>query len=193
MESPATKLSEAQSFDIIQKMINTVKTEIDDNSFYNLLWGWLVFLASLGHFLLLRTGYAHPYITWALMPAGGIVTMVYAFRHERHKKVRTYLDDLMKYVLIAFLVSLGLVLFFMSRLQLNTYPMVMMVYGIWLFISGGTIRFKPLMIGGVINWLLSMAAFFVAFDTQLLLLALAVLSGYIIPGYLFRAKFTQRV
>jgi len=193
METPANTLNEAQSFDIIQKMINTVKSEIDDNSFYNLLWGWLVFAASLGHFLLLRSGYAYPFITWALMPAGGIVTALYAAKHERQKKVRTYLDDLMKYVLIAFLVSLGLVLFFMSRLQLNTYPMVMMVYGIWLFISGGTIRFRPLMIGGIINWLLSIVAFFVSFEAQLLLLAVAVLSGYILPGYLFRAKYKQRV
>jgi len=69
----------------------------------------------------------------------------------------------------------------------------MMVYGIWLFISGGTIRFKPLMIGGIINWILAMAAFFVSFDQQLLLLALAVLLGYIIPSYLFKKKFANHV
>jgi len=193
METTEKQMNETEGFEIIQKMINTVKAEIDDSSFYNLLWGWLVFIASLGNYALLMSGYEHPYITWWLMPVGGIVTGIYASKHERHKKVKTYLDELMKYVLIAFGVSLCMVLLFQSKLQMNTYPMVMMVYGIWLFISGGTIRFKPLMIGGIINWILAMAAFFVSFDQQLLLLALAVLLGYIIPSYLFKKKFANHV
>ena len=121
------------------------------------------------------------------------MTILYSARRKREKKVRTYLDDLMKYVLIAFLVSLCIVLFFQSKLGLATYPMVMMVYGIWLFISGGTIRFVPLMAGGIVNWILGIVAFFVTFDLQLLILALAVLLGYIIPGYMFRKKYARHV
>ena len=79
----------------------------------------------------------------------------------------------------------------MNKLQLNTYPMVLMVYGLWLFISGGAIKFKPLIIGGIINWLIGIISFFVPFDLQLLLLAAAVLLGYIIPGYMLKAKFQK--
>ena len=193
METTEKQINESEGLEIIQKMINTVKADIDDNSFYNILWGWLVFVASLGHYFFVMAGYEHPYIMWLLMPVGGVVTAIYASKHERNKKVRTYLDDLMKYVLIAFLVSLVMVLISMSKLQLNTYPMVMMVYGSWLFISGGTIRFKPLLVGGIINWILGYIAFFVSFDLQLLLLALAVLLGYIIPGYLFKKKYSKHV
>ena len=193
MEATEKQMSETEGFEIIQKMINTVKSEIDDHSFYNLLWGWLVFVASLGHYFLMMTDYAYPFITWILMPVGGVVTVLYSAKHKREKKVGTYLDDLMKYVLTAFLVSLGIVLFSQAKLQLNTYPMVMMIYGIWLFISGGTIRFRPLMIGGIINWILAVVAFFLPFDQQLLLLALAVLLGYIIPSYQFRRKMKSHV
>ena len=69
--------------------------------------------------------------------------------------------------------------------------MVMMVYGCWLYISGGALRFKPLMIGGVINWLLAAASFFVDFKMQLLLLATAVLLGYIIPGYMLKSRYQK--
>ena len=193
METTEKQINESEGLEIIQKMINTVKADIDDNSFYNILWGWLVFVASLGHYFLMMAGFSHPYIMWLLMPIGGVVTAIYASKHEKNKKVRTYLDDLMKYVLIAFMVSLAMVLFSMPKLQLNTYPMVMMVYGTWLFISGGTIRFKPLLYGGIINWILGYIAFFVSFDLQLLLLALAVLLGYIIPGYLFKKKYSKNV
>jgi hypothetical protein len=164
-----------------------------DNSFYYLLWGWLVFAASLSHFIILRTeSFSHPEIVWMLMPVGGIMTALYSIRKKRNKHAKTYVDEFMKYVLIAFLVCLLISLFLQGKLQLNTYPVVLMVYGFWLFISGGAIKFKPLVIGGVINWLCAVAAFFVAFDMQLLLLATAVLLGYIIPGYMLRTKHQKQ-
>ena len=94
-------------------------------------------------------------------------------------------------MLVAFLVSLFMVLFFQQKLQLNCYPMVMMVYGVWLYVSGGALRFKPLMIGGVINWALAIAAFFADFQIQLLLLAAAVLLGYIVPGYMLKSRYQK--
>ena len=77
----------------------------------------------------------------------------------------------------------------MKTLGLSTYPLVMLIYGIWLFISGGALKFRPLIIGGIVNWLLGITAFFFAFEMQLLILALAVLLGYIIPGHLLKRKF----
>jgi hypothetical protein len=193
METTEKQINEAEGFAIIQKMISTVKAEMEDDSFYNLLWGWLVFIASLGHYFLMLANYQYPFIMWFLMPVGAVITLVYGRKQERQKKVRTYLDDLMKYALTAFLVSLMIVLCFQAKLQMNTYPMVMMVYGIWLFISGGTIKFKPLMYGGIVNWILAIVSFFAPFEQQLLLLALAVLLGFIVPSYMFRRKYAKNV
>lgn len=186
------RINEQESIQIIMNMITAVKQDMYDNSFYYLLWGWLVFAASLSHFVLHYTGFSQPEIAWMLMPVGGVMTVIYSIRQKRNKHVKTYVDEFMKYVLIAFLVCLCISLLLMEKLQLNTYPVVLMVYGFWLFISGGAIKFKPLVIGGVINWLCAIAAFFVAFDMQLLLLAIAVLLGYIIPGYMLRAKHQQQ-
>ncbi len=185
-------ISREEGYEIIQRMLRTARHEVDNNSFYFLLWGWLVLAASVGHFILGKAGFDYPYITWALMPVGGIITAVYAMKHEKHKKVRSYVDQLMSYVLIAFLVSLVIVLAFMSVLQLYTYPIVMVIYGIWLFVSGGALRFRPLVIGGVINWGCAVAAFFVAFEMQLLLLSFAVLTGYIIPGYMLNGQWARK-
>ena len=185
-------ISQQEGFEIIQKMINTVKNELDSNSFYFLLWGWLVLAASLGHFILDKMAFERPYVMWILMPIGGIITFVYAMKNERHKKVRTYLDQLMSYVLIAFLVSLTIVLGFMSVLQSHTYPLVMIIYAIWLFVSGGALKFRPLVVGGIANWLCGIAAFFVTHDVQLLLLAFAVLTGYIIPGHMLSSRSARK-
>jgi len=185
-------ISGQEGFEIIQRMIRTAKKDFENNSFYNLLWGWLVLVASLGHYILMKAGFGHPYMTWLLMPVGGIVTMVYAFRHERQRKARTYVEALMGYVLTAFLVTLVVVLVFMGRLQENTYPMVMLVYGMWLFVQGGALQFRPLIAGGVVNWVCAVAAFFLPFDVQLLVLAFAVAAGYIVPGYMLGSRFARK-
>jgi len=186
-------LTEQESLHVIMNMIQAAKTGFHDNSFYFLLWGWLVFVASISHYTLLMMEKEYAAAAWMLMPLGAVITMVYSYRQSRERHVRTYVQEFIRYVLIAFLVCLCIVLVFQSKLGLNTYPMVMLVYGIWLFISGGAIRFKPLMAGGIINWMFAICALFVDFKMQLLFLATAVLLGYIIPGYLLKRKYRQNV
>lgn len=186
-------LTGQESFDVINRMIRTAQNDIKDDSFYYLIWGWLVLIASTVNYFLMQIDYENSFLPWAiLMPLGGVATGIYSYKHERKQKVRTYVDDVMKYVVIAFLVSLFIVLFSMSKLGLGTYPMVMLTYGTWLFISGGAVKFQPLIFGGIINWILGIAAFYVGFEIQLLLIAAAVLLGYIIPGYMLKAKFKKQ-
>jgi len=186
------ELNEQESLALIQSMLKTVKEEIDDDSFSYLFWGWMVFTASMTQFILIQMNVEMNYLGWLiLMPAGGIISAIHGRNKDKKKRVHTYIDEMMKYVLIAFLVSLFIILFFMWKLQLGTYPMIMIVYGIWLFISGGSLRFKPIIIGGIVNWMLAIISFFYDFNIQLLLLAAAVLLGYIIPGYMLKRKFSK--
>jgi hypothetical protein len=182
-------LNNEESLQLIRRMINTAKENLEDNSFYFLLWGWFVFVACLLHYVLLKLSPQIQGIGWViLMPLGGVITMVYGYRQDKKQSTTSYISDLMKYVLIAFLVSLFVVLIFMNKLGLATYPMVMLIYGIWLFVSGGALNFKPLVYGGIINWTLGITAFFFSFEYQLLILALAVLLGYIIPGHRLKKR-----
>ena len=183
-------MNEEEGLLLIQKMITTAKEDIEDNSFYFLLWGWLVFAACLVHFILMQLNLGIDGIGWLiLMPLGAVLSVIYGYRHDRKLQVRSYINDVMKYVLISFLVSLFIVLGSMRILGLSTYPMIMLIYGTWLFISGGSIKFRPLILGGIVNWMFAIAALFVQFEQQLVSLAFAVLLGYIIPGHLLRRKY----
>ncbi len=195
METNDIPLNEEESLRIIHEMIASAKSGIKDNGFFYLLWGWLVFIASLSnYFLQFVIKFDMPWLPWLiLMPLGMITSMVVRTKLERKKKVKTYVDDFLKYLLIAFLVCLCITLFFMQQFKLSCYPAVMMLYGIWLFVSGGAIRFRPLIIGGIVNWILAIAALFATFDYQLLLISAAVLLGYIIPGHLLNHQFKQHV
>jgi hypothetical protein len=195
MELNDEPMTGEQSLQLISEMITAAKTGIKDDGFFYLLWGWLVLVASLSQYALLFI-WPSEYngLPWAiLMPLGGVVTMIASRRQKKKRKVKTFLDQFMGYALVAFLMSLFTVLFFMARLGRPelAYPLIMMVYGAWLFISGGALKFKLLMVGGIINWALAFAAMFVPFQGQLLLLALAVLLGYIIPGHLLKSGYQQ--
>ena len=191
METNEHIMTEQESLQVIQRMINSAKQEFRDKSFSYLLWGGLVFIASLGHFLLAAIGYSNAGLVWLLMPLGGVISMIYGYHERKKEKVKTYFDEFNKHALVAFLVSLFIVLGSQQKLQINCYPMLIMVYGGWLYISGGALRFKPLMVGGMINWILAVACFFVDFKIQLLLLAAAVLLGYIIPGYMLKLRYQK--
>ncbi len=184
------ELNEHESLALIQQMINSAKEEINDDSFYYLLWGWLVFLACVLQYVLIQLNVEQNYIGWmVMMPVGAIASAVHGYKQEKRQRVKTFVDWIMKYVWISFAVSLLIVLFFAFKLQLNAYPMVMMVYGMWLFVSGASIKFKPLIIGGIINWIFCIVSFFFAFEIQLVILGVAVLLGYIIPGHMLKNRF----
>jgi hypothetical protein len=182
----------AESLDIIQSMVRRAQQRYSDDSFYYIMWGWLVFAAAITHFVLIRLGVANSSVVWLAMPLGGIVSAVYGMRQSKREKVKTYVNTYMGYVWIALGVSMIVVLSMMFKMGIeNVYPVLILLYGIGTFVSGGLLAFRPLIIGGVVCFGLAIGAFFVAFEYQLLLIAVAMLTSYIIPGHLLRAQFKR--
>jgi hypothetical protein len=192
MKTTEETMNQHQSIELIQNMIHVAKSGIKDNGFFYLLWGWLVFIAAVSEYIFIyHLENPFPGMFWAiLMPLGAITSMIYGRMKRRKEKVKTYVNELMSYVLIAYLVSLFITLFSISIIGPRyAYPFIIIMYAIWGFISGGALRFKPLIWGGIINWVIAITCFFVTFQYQLLLLALAVLLGYIIPGHILKSKY----
>jgi hypothetical protein len=194
------EMNEKDAFHVIEQMIASAKREVKDNGFYFMFWGWLVFIAALIDYALLKglIESLTPYhaVTWAiLMPAGGVVTAIKSINDRKHEsKVKTYVDELLSYVVRAFVISLFIIclLMPMSENWSAFYPVLLIVYAIWLYIAGGALRFKPLIWGGYANWVLAIASFFVQYDIQLLFLACAVMVGYIIPGHRLKANYDKQ-
>ncbi len=191
--SEETPLTERQSLDLIQQMIRQARADFGDNSFDYLLWGWLIFAAALTHFGLLQTPYAKPWLPWSfLMPLGALLSVLHHVKKRQTEAARSPISEWMAYLWIGFGVTLLFVLFSMSRLGYhNTYPLVLALYGLGTFVSGGALRFRPLILGGIGCWLLAAVALVVGFSTQLLLIAAAVLLSFIVPGYLLKARFRR--
>ncbi len=68
------------------------------------------------------------------------------------------------------------------------YPFIIILLGWGTVISGGILKFKPLIIGGILAWVIAIADFFVSAENQLLMMALATIIAYLIPGYMLKSK-----
>jgi len=191
---------------LIEDMLYTAKKEVRDNGVFFMLWGWLVFVAAVGEAII---GYLHPEkITFAisswlnvqvdgilwliLMPLGGIISIFISMKMQKTEKVRTWFDDVMKYLWIAFGAVLGTIIFMMGYLNLNLFPIVISLYGLALFITGGMLKFNPLIFGGITCWVLAIVAIFTVGIYVNLILALAVFIGYIIPGHLLQKQWKEK-
>lgn len=193
------EMNEKQALLLIEEMINKAKSEIKDNGFFFLFWGWLVFIAAIiNYYLLMFTDVEFHSVSWAvMMPLGGFITVIASLREKRKKvRVKTYIDDLMKYMVRAFAISLFVVCFAMpfGNQWKAFYPTIMIVYSVWLYVSGGMLKFKPLIWGGMLNWVLAAIGYiFPSTQLHLILIAAAVMGGYIIPGHLLHKRFKQDV
>jgi|SRR6185437_751827 len=59
--------------------------------------------------------------------------------------------------------------------------------------AGRRLKFVPLIWGAVTCWVLAIVTTFVNFQTNMLLIAAAVLLGYIIPGHLLRREYKMNL
>ncbi len=189
MNHDTENLSTEESLAIIAKMIRTAKGNFAHASFHFLLWGWIILVANLGHYVLQEIiHYESPFLIWLLTIPGGVVSMIYGMRQGKNKQVRSHFDSIYGNTWLAFGISLLILLFWFGHNQgqfiLN--PLILIIAAIATFISGVSLKFKPLMIGAITFWLFAMLSLWLNNPYQYLVSALAVLTGYLIPGYMLK-------
>jgi len=186
-------LSAQDSLELIQSMIDKAKNTVAHDSFYFLLWGWLVFIASIGQYIMkviIQTPYH--YMAWTLMFVGIIISAIYGANQNKKRKVRTYIEEVLNYLWMSIFVCFILLGFIFTRLGWqDCYSFYILMYSIGSFVSGRALKFPPLVWGAVACWILAIISTFTGFDTNILLGSLAILMSYIIPGHLLRSKYRQ--
>jgi hypothetical protein len=180
---------------LIDNMINQAKNRFSENGFLYLLWGWVILLSSVGHFILIKLQlFKHPEMIWISTWLTIIYQVIYLVRKRKEETVKTYSEHIIGYVWMVFGISLGMISFILSKTNnwevMNA--LLLMLYGMPTFLSGVIMRFTALKVGGIICWSLSIVAVLVAPVYVLLLLAVAVIAAWIVPGYLLRKKFKNQ-
>lgn len=185
------ELSPQESLDLIQTMIVKARKRYTDNSFFFLLWGWITLVASLAHYYLgTFTEFEHPYIGWTLTILGGVVSAIYGRRLGKRSKVTNYTDRLYAWLWASLGAAMFIIIINGPLSNWQVVPFIMLLAGVGTLVSGAMMKFRLLQLGSIPFWVLAFVAFRQPVYDQMLLMALAVALGYLVPGYImkFNAK-----
>ena len=186
--------SKEEGFNIIAQMISRAKNEYRDNGESWLLWGWLLFIASTASAILVHVDQAkYIHSVWNVM---GILVLIY-FIHEITKKkkarVKTYVEEMLDKFGTGFFLSL-ITIIVASAIAGNGFAFgyYFILYAFWMYVYGSAIHFKPLIIGAFVNWAAAIIIFIINdFKYGMIVSAIAVLIGYLIPGYMLRNQYKK--
>jgi hypothetical protein len=200
-ESNNEYFDEDQSLRVIRQMIEVSHKRIRNDGILFIVWGWISLITYLLGYL--TTEIIHTYqVTlikrWimVLLPVAGIIyTVVYLYRRSR--KAVTYISISLRYVWIS--LFLGMVL--INLIQGNVlhkivfelqHPIFMVLIAIAIVVTGGILRYKMIIAGGIIFGLLAFASSYLPLSQQMLLEVIAWVIAFIIPGHILYAKRNSR-
>ena len=187
MDTTEKTLKPEESLQIIEQMIQKAKTNLHDSSFYFLLWGWIILIAMIGHSLIIHfTDFNKPYIVWLIVIPGIIATALYGWKTGKKAKVTSHLDRLNFLNWMIFLASYTIIIVFMKQFDYKIGAIIFLLAGNATMLTGFIIKFRPLIIGGLVFWAGIICQFMLPEELIEFILPIVIIFGYLVPGYLLK-------
>ena len=182
-----TEMTPAQSLQLIQEMVLQAKQSVQRSNFYFLLWGALFALAGIVDHLLVTAGVDLHWVIWPVMGVlGGVVSGVHGAREGKRQGVMTVMDRVQMWLWGSYTITLVLLIVAAVSWGRDPNPFVLLLTGLPTIVTGALIRFRPLMVGGVLFWVIGLFSLFVLREYSSLVFAFAIVVGYIVPGILLK-------
>ena len=177
--------SEADSLKLINEMIGKAKKSHIEKGIASMIWGALIVFCSIVNWSQIKYNHSWPIgDIWILTVFALFVQIFFSVIESRNKTYVSYEQSMIKYAWIAFGVCMFILSAYMNVHNQNgdSITLVIMLYGIPTFITGGATKFKPMIYGGLFCWVLSVISIYTKQETDLLLMAAAGLFAWLIPG-----------
>ncbi len=189
------KLNPNEEIQIIKNMIEKSKKNTVDSSWQFLLWGWLILSSCFLVYIISFAGYPEiSWIPWAiLMPTGGIIQMIVGIKTHKKQKVLTYTEKSIGWIWI----SCGFAMFIIAFLAPITgiigwqaiSPLIALIVGIGTLTTAKILEWKLLIICSAFWWISAIILMLINPNFQILVMAITVILGYLVPGYTIRYKY----
>jgi hypothetical protein len=188
---------ENQSLQVIKEMIQVSQKKLKNDGILFILWGWISFLTYMLEFVVQSVPHTYQitlfkgYTTIVLAVFGLGFSIIYIYRKSR--KASTYIGISLRYVWVSMFAGMVLI----NLIQANVLhkitfelqlPIFMVLVSFALVVTGGILRYKMIIAGGIIFGLMAYLASFFSLHQQLLIEAIAWVIGFIIPGHILYSK-----
>jgi hypothetical protein len=190
-------LDESQSLHVIKEMIQVSQKKLKNDGILFILWGWVSFVTYLFEYLVQTFPHTYhvtlfkKYTSILLSVFALVYTLVYLIRQSR--KATTYIGISLRYVWIYMFASMVLI----NLIQANVLhtvnfelqlPIFMVLISFAIVVTGGILRYKMVLAGGIVFGLLAYLSSCFSLQHQLLVEAIAWLVGFVIPGHYLYAN-----
>lgn len=183
MEIQDSELTPIQGLQMITEVIAKTKDNLREHSFPFLLWGWLIAVASFSFFVLhVYTSFSLYFLPFPVLALVGIVLTIRYYTGRRFYP-ETYLSYYLKRLWLVLGISFILVVLIHLIGEEPPFTYTLLIAGIGTMVSGLVLRFRPLVLGGIVFLLFSIASVVTPDRFKPLLQGIAVVTGYLIPGY----------
>lgn len=188
------ELTSKESLAIITDMIAKAKKEAaGDGSFHLLLWGWVIAVCNLGFYFLEKANFEHPYYIWILILPATFFSFYWSYKKRSKSKISTHLDQILNQIWIAVFVGIIIILGFMPTLSFNHNPVILILAAIGMFVTGNLIRVSIVKMGALVLGISAIIAFLVPVTDQYLVAGIAMVLGYLVPGYYLKNTYRERI
>jgi len=148
-----------------------------------------VFFGCAMRFSLLSINYERHYDAWWIIMVALIFHVVFIMRDKKKQRVSTFIGEANGSLWMGIGFSFMVLAFIFSKIGWQyCFPFYILFYALGTFVSGSLLKFKPMIIGGAICFILAICSVFIDYKLQILLTAISILISYIIPGHLLRLQ-----
>jgi hypothetical protein len=186
--------TEKDSLTLINEMIGKAKKSHIEKGIASIVWGSIIVICSLVSWY-----GAHNHVElgdiWLLTIVALIIQIIFGVKEGNKRNHISYEQVTMKYVWMAFGISVFFASFYSGKYPSNgeTSSIFMMLYAIPTFITGGVTKFKPMIYGGILCWILSFVSLYTSFEIDNLLMAACGLFAWLIPGIILWKRYKKNL
>jgi uncharacterized protein with PQ loop repeat len=214
MEAKEKQLTEKESLDLITQMINKAKDSCHSTGIAAMMWGLVIAVCSLVKLSEIQFGFRLPFDIYLLTFVAIIPQIYFSVKEKKERKVKTYGDDFMDYLWLAFGICIFLLVLIINVMGSEwqpvaeeykkvtgtaapfhlfefTAPLFLLLYGLPTFVSGASMKFRPMLLGGIFCWLCCIAAVFTPGKIDLVLTAISAIVAWFIPGIIMEKDYRK--
>ena len=214
MSTIEKQLTEKESLDLIAQMINKAKDACHDTGIAAIMWGSVIAICSLVKLSEIHFNYDLPFDIYWLTFIAVIPQIYFTIRGKKERKVKAYGDAFIDYLWIGFGICIFLLVVISGSIYNGLQPVTqeyreltghaspfkyyeyqsalfLLLYGLPTFVTGVSMKFKPMFFGGLICWISCIITLYTTIKIDLLLVAISAISAWLIPGIIMEKDYQK--
>lgn len=184
-----TELTPSESLKLIDDMIRQANRSFHRMSYYFLLWGVVLIVAMASQLIAIYAGWSdHGYTMIIAGIIGGVLSAIHGRREGQREAASSPMDRVLVWLWAGFIITMLIMIVAGGTQGQAPGAGIVVLTGLPTFLTGQMMKFKPLILGGILFWVLGAVSYLVEPMTGAVLYVVAMLLGYIVPGIMLKRQ-----